>query len=766
MEATLALAAGIAVGLRVGGGSWVALGAAGAAGAALLTLTAVNGRALAALAFAAVGFAAGGDAARRAADDCRHRIPDGIPLALTATLVAQPAADGRTSLDLRSYAAAGITVRCSGRIRARLRGEALARDGGETVAAGALVVAWGRWWATPPPTGWPVDGERAGTFAVDSLRPAEDASAARANLLQRAQGRAQERIRALFGERAGIVEALLLARRDGLDPALRDRFVRSGLVHLLAISGFHVGLVAGVLILLCRLLRLRARAASLVAGGATLAYVAFLGAPHPAARAGLQVCLVLAGRMLQRPSNPYAGLSVAALVLLAADPLAVLDPGFQLSFAGAAGLVAIRPRLLAHVPDRGPAALRDALATNVAASATTTPLAAYHFGQLAPIGLAANLVAVPLLGLAVPALALALAVSLVSFPAGAFIAGAGKALLAALDATAELAARVPCGHGYASRSGVVAWTAAGLLALYVLRRSAALRPLVRRTAAAGTAAALLVVWPAAGRVLGHDGLEVHAIDVGQGDAYAIRTPAGRWLLVDAGPRTATFDAGRARVVPYLLRQGVRRLEYVILTHPDGDHIGGTAAILEAFPVGAIIDPAVAAGKPLFVEVVDGAASEGVRWLAANAGRELRIDEVELDFLFPDSAAALAGDAANDRSVVFRLSYGEFSALFTGDAPAEVKAYLVTRYGEGLRSDVLKVGHHGSRTSTDPALLSAASPELALISVGRNNRYGHPAPEVLRRLERAGVRVLRTDLHGAIRLRAGPDGAVEVDTERE
>ncbi|HWV56654.1 MAG TPA: DNA internalization-related competence protein ComEC/Rec2, partial [Longimicrobiales bacterium] len=564
----------------------------------------------------------------------------------------------------------------------------------------------------------------------------------------------------------GMVEALLLEQRDGLDSQLRDSFVRAGLVHLLAISGLHVGLVTGVLLLLGRVLRLGSRRSSIVAVGTTIAYVLFLGAPHAAARAGIQVAVLLAGRMLQRPANPYALLCIAALVILGSDPQAVIEPGFQLSFAGTAGLIALRRRLLDRAPPVGGTALREALATNLAASATTTPLAAFHFGQLAPIGLVANLVAVPLLGITVPALALALLVSVVSMPAAAFLAGAGSLLLALLERMAELTASVPGGHGYASRHAVLGWTGACLVAVLVAHRYAGIvRPAVRRTAAIGAAAALLIVWPAAARHLGYGGVEIHAIDVGQGDAFAIRSPAGRWILVDAGPRSATFDAGRARVVPYLLRHGADRLEFVILTHPDGDHIGGVSAVTESLSIGAIVDPAVAAGKPLYLSAIDDAEHSRIRWLRAEAGRELRLDGMLLEFLFPDTGAVGTGDGTNDQSVVFRLAFGEFSALFTGDAPAAVEMYLARRHGAALRSQVLKVGHHGSRTSTAAEILSATSPGIALVSVGRANRYGHPAPEVLERLAEAGVATYRTDVDGAIRVRGGADGRVEVRTER-
>jgi competence protein ComEC len=257
-----------------------------------------------------------------------------------------------------------------------------------------------------------------------------------------------------------------------------------------------------------------------------------------------------------------------------------------------------------------------------------------------------------------------------------------------------------------------------------------------------------------------DVVEIHAIDVGQGDAFAIRTPAGRWLLVDTGPRTARGDAGRDRVVPYLLGRGARRLEALILTHPDADHIGGAEAVLEAFETGIVIDPGLSAGKDIFIDLLAAARQSDQRWIAGRAGVSFTVDGVQITLMYP-LVQVDASSSANDNSVVFRLAFGAFAGLFLGDAPMSVEDELVALHGDGLRAAVLKVGHHGSSTSTGDAFLRAAQPSLALVSAGRGNRYGHPNPGVLRRLERHGVRVLRTDESGNFIIRVARDGSIDV-----
>jgi competence protein ComEC len=209
---------------------------------------------------------------------------------------------------------------------------------------------------------------------------------------------------------------------------------------------------------------------------------------------------------------------------------------------------------------------------------------------------------------------------------------------------------------------------------------------------------------------------------------------------------------------------VQRLEALILTHPDADHIGGAAAVLESFDVDAVIDPGLPAGKDMYIDLLAAARSDRMRWIAGRAGIRFELDGVAFEFLYPERELDALRDA-NDNSVVFRLVFGSFTALFLGDAPSSVEEELVARHGTRMRTTVLKVGHHGSATSTSDALLAAARPTLALISVGERNRYGHPAPTVMRRLVLHEVRVLRTDELGHVIVRAQRDGSIDAHARR-
>ena len=241
-------------------------------------------------------------------------------------------------------------------------------------------------------------------------------------------------------------------------------------------------------------------------------------------------------------------------------------------------------------------------------------------------------------------------------------------------------------------------------------------------------------------------MTVHFLDVGQGDAAALRTPNGRWIVIDGGPRTPERDAGRRVVVPFLRGQGVGRVAVLVATHGDADHLGGLPAVVEAFDPELVLEPGEPLGRPLYLEFLAGVEASGARWHPARAGDRVEVDGVVLEVLSPDSLWLRLPLDVNEHGVVLRVRYGTVRLLFQADAGLPVESRLVGTVG---RVDLLKVGHHGSRSATSDEWLDELEPRTAVISVGRHNNYGHPAPDVLARLARHGVTVFRTDQSGTI-----------------
>jgi competence protein ComEC len=254
------------------------------------------------------------------------------------------------------------------------------------------------------------------------------------------------------------------------------------------------------------------------------------------------------------------------------------------------------------------------------------------------------------------------------------------------------------------------------------------------------------------------------LDVGQGDAIAIRTRAGRWILVDAGRSWLGGDAGRSVVVPYLARRG-GALALFVLSHPHADHVGGAASVFAALHPARFLDPGYVGTTPPYLAALGEATRDHIAWQRVRPGDSLAVDEVTLTALAPDSAWVAGLTDANLASTVLVARVGAVRILFTGDAEAPEEEWLLAHDPSALAADVLKVGHHGSSTSTTPPFLAAVHPRLALVSVGAHNAYGHPDASVLRALHDAGAQVLRTDRAGTIVVRTDGHG-LEVEARDE
>ena len=555
-----------------------------------------------------------------------------------------------------------------------------------------------------------------------------------------------------FGDDAAIVRALLIADTRGLTPEIRERYADAGLVHVLSISGLHVGIVGGALLLVFEALRWPMAAGRVAAVIITLVYVLAIGAPPAAARSVTLFAAVSLTRLWQRPVSPWGTFALGALAPLI-EPRTVLHLGWQLSVSGYAGILVSGRWARRVVPERWRgwrARLARDVSAGVLTTLTTAPLIAWHFGRLSLVSPLSNLAAGPVVAVLQPALFLAMLSP--SAWLSRFVADAARPLLRTLDATASTAASLPGAAVVVAPTALAALlTGVGTVAIL----AAAWRRHWVAPAVIAMGCVALLAWAPSGVARSSGEVELHMLDVGQGDAIAIRSPRGRWVLVDAGRSWSSGDAGRATVIPYLRRLG-GPLAAVILTHPHADHIGGAASVTRALRPAAVYDAAFVAGSATYRDLLREVARVGARWQRVRPGETLDVDGVAIEFLAPDSAWTVSLSDPNAASTVVRVRYGSVRMLLTGDAEAAEEAWLLARDPDAVRSDVLKVGHHGSRTSSTPAFVDAVAPRLALVSVGTGNMYGHPAPEVMERLTAAGATVLRTDQLGAIIVRT--DGA--------
>jgi len=674
-----------------------------------------------------------GLAARSASErECSARLPAG-PTALTVRLE-EPVTSG---------VAMARPEGCRGAIAVKIRSTRL-------LESGIRLAVTGRWIPSRR-----FGGRPAGILVVRELSPTPNSqSPTPSDKLRTWLTRTTTR---LYGPRAGLVDALLVGRRGGIDASLNAAFSRSGLVHLLSISGFHVGVVFGWAMLLLRALRIRRESAAALAAALVLLYVSFLGWPAPATRAAL-LCALMSWS-LARQRNPGAGslLTLTCLGSTLLEPWAIFDLGGWLSASALLGALTF-----SRWSDRSiaPRAGWRMLFASVGATLATAPLTAAALGSVALGGIVLNFAAIPLAALAVPAVLASVLVAPAVPPLADALAAGGGLGLAGLEVLARLGSRLPVG-AFVMQTGPPAalpWLVLLGAALWIIgRRNTSRRAALRLGWLAGTAGLCSLV--PLGRLLApHEGpgLSLHFLNVGQGDAALIRTPAGRWILVDAGPAGIAGpgtsvgsgrDAGREVVLPFLVRRGVRRLAAFVLSHAHLDHGGGAPAVLEEIPAELILEPAEPVTEPRYLELLELAGERGMRWRPARAGDSLVVDGVRLTVLHPDTAWAGWRSDLNDDSVVLLVRFGSFQAVLAGDLGFRAESLLAGRIGP---IDLLKVGHHGSAGSTGVPWLTELSPRAAVISVGPN-RYGHPAPAALARLADAGAEVWRTDRDGSIQV---------------
>lgn len=571
-----------------------------------------------------------------------------------------------------------------------------------------------------------------------------------------------------------IVKALILGDRSTLDPEIEDRFARLGLLHLLAVSGLHVVVVGMIFYRLLRptLMRFRFswRNVEVVRGLLTavllLGYMVLTGGSASVVRAVVMALLFMVAAPMQRSTDSMNTLGAAVLVILAVRPAHLFEPGFQLTTGAVAGIIGIMPQFSRWVEapsSRVGRELHSGTSVTVAATLGTMPIVLAHFGQLAVAGLVLNLPAVPLT-------TAALSSGLAAIAAGEVTATLGVTFGATTDLLARLLLLISEMGERLLGWSLISWHLdhpSSIAALILLILAVARWHCVRhRWPLLIASLALVTIHTWAGIAGGSyvPDVEILFLDVGQGDAAILTLPNGRTLLVDAGPRTRFADAGTRVVLPQLKRLGVDRIHTAVITHPDSDHLGGLPALLRELPVDRVVRSGYQHTSSLFDETNRLLDSLGIPQKTARIGDTLFVDPtVRIYVLHPDGAAS--PNEPNASSVVLLVRYGASAALLMGDAPVDAELEMTEAFGRMLHSDVLKVGHHGSRTSSSAAFLSRVhdgEAPISVVSVAERNRFGLPDEDVLHRLRKTGFRVRLTSKSGATWVRLDGRRATVVD----
>ena len=553
---------------------------------------------------------------------------------------------------------------------------------------------------------------------------------------------------------AAIVDAVLIGDRSGLPDDIRSRLQIAGTYHVIAISGGNIAILAAVIIVAFVPFGIAGRPAAALTLACLVAYALIVTSGPSVWRATVVAVVYLVARLLDHRTAPWQACAVAAALLAVGEPLDVRNAGFLLTFGATAALLVAVGRGRPHAGDgrhrrRWISWLVASIGASAAVEIVLLPVMAETFSRVTAAGLVLNIVAVPAMAVVqISGLVVVLAPIEALGAAAGWVAHLGAAAILEsarlVDIASWLAIRVPA-------------PSAATVAIYYVALAVCLWSSTRKTRLAGVVAlvicglAIITGSPARQDV---PGLRLTMLDVGQGDALMLQV-GERSVMVDAGgsPFGGSFDIGSRVLEPALWARGISAIDTLLLTHGDPDHIGGASTLIDDFGPRHLWQGIPVSRATSLHAVLERAAASGAVLEQRRDGEDFRVGAARLLVLHPPPPDWERQRVRNDDSVVIEVVYRDVALLLTGDIGADVERAIAPRLTPA-RVRILKVAHHGSRTSTSRELLEAWRPQIALISCGRGNPFGHPAPEVIARLEAIGARIYRTDL----------DGQITVDTD--
>jgi len=561
-----------------------------------------------------------------------------------------------------------------------------------------------------------------------------------------------------YGE---LLKGLILGERGEITPEIKNAFSKIGVMHVLAVSGLHVGFIVVIFSTLFKLLRIPFRASTYLTMFCTLFYMLIVGFKPPVVRATIIIELYLWGLIIEREANLLNLLSTAALIILLINPLQLFQTSFQLSFIAVLSIIYFYKILNSRfskiafykkiTKSKIGNYIVQAFLVSFAVSCGTSPITIYYFEKLPIVALFINILVVPLVGAIIALAFVYISLASVLWPVAKFITSIDIFLLKALIGIVIKTVKIPFAYVpiYGLNLGHIFLIYLCLLLLFNINKRRCQKAVIYLILIGLN----INIWQSA--MQSKKWLEVIFIDIGNGDSALLKFPNNKCVLIDGGICADKFDAGKRHVVPYLRRMGIRKLEAVNPSHSDADHLGGIPYVLRNIKVDRAIDNGVEAKSAVFSDYQFLIDSLQITHETLKAGNRISgFENIGLFVFHPIDSDKIKDP--NNTSLVIKIIYGGISFLFTGDIERVVEEKLL-KFGDLLKCDVLKVPHHGSNSSSTIEFLKMVNPKYAVISVGKFNKFKHPSPKVLQRLNSLDIETIRTDNNGAIIFRT--DGKV-------
>ncbi len=554
---------------------------------------------------------------------------------------------------------------------------------------------------------------------------------------------------------AEIFLGMLLGEKENIESSKYEMFQKTGIVHVFAVSGLHIGFLVLFFSYAASLAALSKRTHFLAVILCLLFYGSLIGWPISVQRAAIMAALALLAHYQGREGGLGNSLGLAGIIIVLMDPYALFTTSFQLSFVATWGLICLYPAFKKYFNYKN--RVWDIILIPLCAQLSVIPLLAYYFNLFSPAGLVSNILISYLAG-GIVITGFAALLTIFYSPLASFFLYPAGFIIEVLQELAGIISQIPGSYLWVKTPGLTIITFYYLLLLIlqaVLNYSWSRRGMW----SAGVLMVLSLIIICLPPGLYKNGtLEVVFLDVGQGDSILIKTPQGKFILLDGGG-SQFYAVGQKKVIPYLHHRGIREIYILINSHPDSDHLLGLLETAEQIPFRYAMVPENLINAREYDELKNIASARGAAFIATAAGQQIDLEEgLQIEVLYPPPS--IENSAYNNQSLVLRCEYGQFSLLLPGDLEKEGLEHIMNS-GCSKTTLLVKVPHHGSRGALSEGFYESLKPYAAVISVGENNIYGHPNQEVLDCLEKQGIIILRTDQNGAITFKS--DGKnIEID----
>lgn len=562
----------------------------------------------------------------------------------------------------------------------------------------------------------------------------------------------------LTDEEGNLLLAILLGDKDKLSEDIQESFKTSNLSHMLAVSGAHVSYIILGLTYVLQNSIIGKKNGKIVCIIFLLAFMAITNFTPSVTRACIMAILTLFSSIIYRKSDVYTNISVAALITLIFNPYSLLDLGFQLSYGGTIGIIIFIKRIQEKKSNSKVINyIKQMALVSIYANIIIIPIMMYHFNTVSFTFIISNIMASPILGIIVITGFLFIIASITVKPLTRLIAIFIKPILSILIKISQICSKLPFSNILVVTPYMFNVISYYAIILYCIKS--------KKNNKCKIIICLLIVLILINFIIYifPQKLRIFFIDVGQGDSTLIITPDKKTVLIDGGG-SDSFDVGEKVLLPYLLDRRILKIDYVLISHFDTDHCGGILTIMEKVKVKNIIISEQAEHSENYERFKKLMIHKKIRLIEVKKGDKIKIGRYsEFKILFPTSRL-LSENPLNTNSIVAQFNYNNFKMLFTGDIEKLAEQQILKTEKAEIRADILKVAHHGSKTSSIPEFIKAVRPKIALIGVGKNNTFGHPNQQTIKNLENIKCRIYRTDLQGEIIIKIDQKGRMNVKSK--